>query len=231
MTTPQAGAYDDIVKAAYKNGIPVATTNSFDGGIHDRLGISHTGQDASAAAIAGAALAKCLMDKGVESASVIPPSCQSDGPRAMTSAVNPSRPGIGRSERAAGASAGPRSERLVQLDQIAGGIGEERLETDAVDLARGGHLDAACRQLGSGRREVGDLERNVLTLRRLEVGDLDQVDLLLTGIEPRAAKREVGPIEQRHLEHIGVKRLRRLEIGNVQRHVVNAGELHLITLL
>ncbi len=31
MTTPQAGAYNDIVKAAEKNGIPVATTNSFDG--------------------------------------------------------------------------------------------------------------------------------------------------------------------------------------------------------
>ena len=38
MTTPQAGAYDDIVKTAEKNGIPVATTNSFDGGIYDRLG-------------------------------------------------------------------------------------------------------------------------------------------------------------------------------------------------
>ena len=74
MTTPQAGAYDDIVKAADKNGIPVATTNSFDGGIHDRLGISHTGQDASAAAIAGAALAKCLMDNGVEKGSIIFPS-------------------------------------------------------------------------------------------------------------------------------------------------------------
>ena len=31
MTTPQAGAYNDIVKAAEANGIPVATTNSFDG--------------------------------------------------------------------------------------------------------------------------------------------------------------------------------------------------------
>ena len=66
MTTPQAGAYDDIVKTAEKNGIPVATTNSFDGGIYDRLGISHTGQDASAAAIAGEALAKCLIDTGVD---------------------------------------------------------------------------------------------------------------------------------------------------------------------
>ena len=51
MTTPQAGAYDDIVKTAEKNGIPVATTNSFDGGIYHRLDISHTGQDASAAAL------------------------------------------------------------------------------------------------------------------------------------------------------------------------------------
>ncbi len=31
MTTPQVGAYNDIVKTAEKNGIPVATTNSFDG--------------------------------------------------------------------------------------------------------------------------------------------------------------------------------------------------------
>jgi simple sugar transport system substrate-binding protein len=74
LTTPQVGAYDDIVKAAEKNGIPVATTNSFDGGIHNRLGISHTGQDASAAAIAGAALAKCLADKGFSKGSIIFPS-------------------------------------------------------------------------------------------------------------------------------------------------------------
>ena len=73
MTTPQAGAYDDIVKAAAKNGIPVTTTNSFDPGIYNRLGISHTGQDASAAAIAGAALAKCLADKGVTKGSIIFP--------------------------------------------------------------------------------------------------------------------------------------------------------------
>src|SRR4029079_7635470 len=71
MTTPQAGAYDDIVKTAEKNGIPVATTNSYDGGIYDRLSISHTGQDASAAAIAGNALAKCLLDKGFKGGSVI----------------------------------------------------------------------------------------------------------------------------------------------------------------
>ena len=79
MTTPQAGAYDDIVKTAEKNGIPVATTNSFDGGIYDRLGISHTGQDASAAAIAGEALVKCLIDNGVEKGSIILPNSTAMG--------------------------------------------------------------------------------------------------------------------------------------------------------
>jgi simple sugar transport system substrate-binding protein len=65
LTTPQVGAYNDIVKAAEQKGIPVATTNSFDGTIYNRSGISHTGQDASAAAIAGEALVDCLMEKGV----------------------------------------------------------------------------------------------------------------------------------------------------------------------
>ena len=35
LTTPQAGAYDDIVKALLDKGIPVATTNSFDGTIYN----------------------------------------------------------------------------------------------------------------------------------------------------------------------------------------------------
>ena len=86
MTTPQAGAYNDIVKAAQKSGIPVATTNSFDGGIVDRNAISHTGQDASAAAIGGEALAKCVLAKGVDKGSIILPS---------STATHPSR--IGRS--------------------------------------------------------------------------------------------------------------------------------------
>ncbi len=79
MTTPQVGAYDDIVKTAEKNGIPVATTNSFDGQIYNRSGISHTGQDASAAAIAGEALVKCLADKGIEKGSIVLPSSTAMG--------------------------------------------------------------------------------------------------------------------------------------------------------
>ena len=79
MTTPQAGAYNDIVAAAEKAGIPVATTNSFDPGIANRSGISHTGQDASAAAIGGEALVKCLLDKNVEGGSILLPSSTAMG--------------------------------------------------------------------------------------------------------------------------------------------------------
>jgi simple sugar transport system substrate-binding protein len=79
MTTPQVGAYNDIVKAAMDKGIPVATTNSFDGTILNRSGISHTGQDASAAAIAGEALVQCLMDKGVTGGSIVLPNSTAMG--------------------------------------------------------------------------------------------------------------------------------------------------------
>jgi simple sugar transport system substrate-binding protein len=79
MTTPQVGAYNDIVKAAEKAGIPVATTNSFDGTIYNRSGISHTGQDASAAAIGGEALAKCVLDKGLDKGTIILPSSTAMG--------------------------------------------------------------------------------------------------------------------------------------------------------
>jgi simple sugar transport system substrate-binding protein len=74
ITTPQAGAYNDIVKGLLDTGIPVATTNSFDGTLYDRSQISHTGQDASAAAIGGEALAKCVLASGVDGGSIIFPS-------------------------------------------------------------------------------------------------------------------------------------------------------------
>ena len=74
LTTPQVGAYNDIVKHMLDKGIPVATTNSFDGTIYMRDAISHTGQSASAAAIGGAALAKCVLDKGLTKGSIIFPS-------------------------------------------------------------------------------------------------------------------------------------------------------------
>lgn len=74
LTTPQQGAYDDIVKKMLDQGIPVATTNSFDPTIYNRNGISHTGQSASAAAIGGEAMAQCVIASGKKSGSIIFPS-------------------------------------------------------------------------------------------------------------------------------------------------------------
>lgn len=74
LTTPQVGAYNDIVKHMLDQGIPVATTNSFDGTIYMRDAISHTGQSAAAAAIGGAALAKCVLDSGAAKGSILFPS-------------------------------------------------------------------------------------------------------------------------------------------------------------
>ena len=74
LTTPQSGAYDDIVKSLLDRGVHVATTNSYDGAIYNRNGISHTGQDASAAAIGGEAMAKCILDGGVSGGTIVFPS-------------------------------------------------------------------------------------------------------------------------------------------------------------
>jgi simple sugar transport system substrate-binding protein len=72
MTTPQSGAYDDIVAKAFERGIPVATTNSFDPIIRNRNQISHTGQDASAAGIGGEAMADCVLAAGKGGSIIFP---------------------------------------------------------------------------------------------------------------------------------------------------------------
>lgn len=74
MTTPQSGAYDDIVAKAFEIGIPVATFNSFDPNILNRSKISHTGQDASAAAIGGEAMANCVLASGAKKGTILFPS-------------------------------------------------------------------------------------------------------------------------------------------------------------
>ena len=73
MTTPQVGAYNDIIKKLEDRGVVVATTNSFDGTLLDRSNISHTGQDASAAAIGGEAIVKCLLKNNVKGGSILFP--------------------------------------------------------------------------------------------------------------------------------------------------------------
>jgi simple sugar transport system substrate-binding protein len=73
ITTPQVGAYENIINKAFELGIPVATFNSFDPTIPFRSQISHTGQSSSAARIGGEGIAKCLLDKGVKKGVVLMP--------------------------------------------------------------------------------------------------------------------------------------------------------------
>jgi simple sugar transport system substrate-binding protein len=71
LTTPQAGAYKEIINKAFELGIPVATLSSYDPYLPRRNQISHTGQTASAAAIAGEALVNDLLKRRVSSGSVL----------------------------------------------------------------------------------------------------------------------------------------------------------------
>jgi simple sugar transport system substrate-binding protein len=71
LTTPQAGAYKDIINKAFELGIPVATLNSYDPFLPRRNQISHTGQTASAAVIAGEALVNDLFKRRVSSGSIL----------------------------------------------------------------------------------------------------------------------------------------------------------------
>ena len=79
ITTGQAGAYNDVIAKAQELGIPVATFNSWDPSLKDRNSISHTGQDASAAAIGGEAMVKCILDSGAEGGSILFPNTTTMG--------------------------------------------------------------------------------------------------------------------------------------------------------
>jgi simple sugar transport system substrate-binding protein len=129
LTTPQSGAYDDLVKKLEAKGIPVATTNSFDPKIYDRSNISHTGQDASAAAIGGEALAKCLIDKKVEGGSIIFPSTTTLGNEEVNRRVTAAFEATVKALNAAGVlknfkvDAGPKNIGIdVDKDNIVGSI-------------------------------------------------------------------------------------------------------------
>ncbi len=74
LTTPQVGAYDDIIAKAFELGIPVATTNSFDPTILNRDKISHTGQNGPAAAAIGArAMVACVIESGASGGTFLLP--------------------------------------------------------------------------------------------------------------------------------------------------------------
>lgn len=79
ITAPQVGAYETIINKAFELGIPVATHNSADPTIPHRSEVSHTGQDASAAALGGEGIIQCLRDRKITKGVVIFPGSPSLG--------------------------------------------------------------------------------------------------------------------------------------------------------
>lgn len=121
----------------------------------------------------------------------------------------------------------PPSDRLIDLDQVAGRVAEERLPTDTADLARFGHGDVVRLEVATYVVDVVDLQCEVLALVRLEPLDFEEMDLLLADLQPRSVEREVRSIVSLgHPEHVGVERDRFGRIGDVERHVMDARELH-----
>jgi hypothetical protein len=113
----------------------------------------------------------------------------------------------------------------VELDRIAGGILQERL-APGPDHDRVGDGDSLRAQLGDARVDVGDLEGEVLTdVRWRRCGD--QMHLLTSDIEPRAADAELGAvIAGRQAQHFDVEAQRLVDIVDIDRHVMDRDRVH-----
>ncbi len=117
----------------------------------------------------------------------------------------------------------------LQLDAVTGRIGEERLAARA-DRLRIGHVDPPVPQLGDGGIEIGDRHREVLTELRRRRG-LDEVHLLVAGIEPGATEAERRPVAALgQPEHVDVEPPRRLHVVDVDGHVVQPERFHGVSL-
>ncbi len=114
---------------------------------------------------------------------------------------------------------------LVELDEVAGRVGEERLA--ARPHARGvAHLDAPLPEIGDGAVEVVDQQGEVLAERGRSLG-LEQVDLLATSVEPRPTEPEVRSVRAgAKAQHLRVEGQRRVDVVHVDRHVVHSEWSH-----
>ena len=84
-----------------------------------------------------------------------------------------------------------------------------------------------CLEVCPGRIEVGDAQREVLTLGRNEVGNFKEMNLLIAGLQPRAVEGEVRPvIALRHPQHVDIEPRGDGSIGHVERNMVDSGVEH-----
>ena len=115
-------------------------------------------------------------------------------------------------------------ERLIELDPVPGGVGEERLSAHAGDLGDPGHVHATSGQHVDRGVDVADEHGEVLTDGSDEAGHFDEVQLLIAEAEPGTGEVEHRPVQELEPEHVAIERDRLAGIGDVDRHVVDPFE-------
>ena len=114
---------------------------------------------------------------------------------------------------------------LLKFDPVAPGIAKKRLPVRA-DAAWVAHLESPVSQFCDTGGDIGHLNRKVVEGFGALLTD-DEVQLLLSDVEPPSVKREIGPVGSNgHPENIGVERTGLFRIADGQVHVMNAKEFH-----
>ena len=115
--------------------------------------------------------------------------------------------------------------RLMQLDPIASGVDDERLEACSRHN-RVCHLETLFSQLSNDPREVDKCQCKVLT-SVLGRRPFDEVDLLPASVEPSPAEAEVRPIRTGlESENANIERKCSLDVIDIDRHVMDAKRFH-----
>jgi hypothetical protein len=115
---------------------------------------------------------------------------------------------------------------LMQLDEVAGRVVQERLAA-AAHGRRIAHVHAPAPELRDGRTEVVDEQCEVLAAccwrRRV-----DQVDLLVAGIEPGTIHAEIGGpvLPLRKPEDVDVEDKGGIDVVDVDGHVMDGERSH-----
>jgi hypothetical protein len=113
----------------------------------------------------------------------------------------------------------------VEFDPVTGRVMYERLEARARP-DRVGHLEPLASKLRDEGRKVSEGQCEVLS-PVLGGRGLDEMDLLVASVQPGAPEAEVGPVGAHpQAEHLDVEGECRVDVVDVDRHVVNPDQSH-----
>jgi hypothetical protein len=115
----------------------------------------------------------------------------------------------------------------MELYAVAGRVGDERLKARARSHWVG-HLQPLASELGHQGRNIAERQCEVLPQVVRWLG-FDEMDLLAAGVQPCAPEAEVGPVgAYLQAENVDVESERGVDVIDVDRHVVQTYESHLV---